>query len=68
MLQQITDPDCNGDLNLTKFMNDLVFDSWHKCSLTGFVLSIYKKGSNVPTTVFVCNCSCASTSTHSKSA
>jgi len=47
VLQLITDPDCNGDLNLMKIMNDLVFDSWKKCSLTGFVFSIYKKGSNV---------------------
>lgn len=68
MLQKNTDPDCNGDLDLTKFMHDLVFDSWHECKLTGFVFSIYKKGSNVPTAIFVYNCSCVCTITPTKSA
>lgn len=68
MVQKITKPDCDRDLNLTKFMNDLVVDHWHKRSLTEFVSSIYKKGSGVPDTGFVCNCSCVCRSTHIKSA
>lgn len=45
-------------------MKDLVFERWHKCSLAGFGLSIYKKGSNIVTSVLVCNYSCVCTSTH----
>lgn len=36
MLQQITYSDCDRDVKMTKLMNVLVLESWHKYSPSGF--------------------------------